>query len=759
MISALSVLIIICYGDGLSTGTGSRDSLSLGASLIGNQTITSKNGMFELGIFSPNGSNNWYLGIWYANIPEKMVVWVANRENPGKHRPGVLKLSKGGTLGLFDAGGMSLWSANVSYKPSRAVLLDSGKASLLEKLYGSRTWAFVLHLDPSGAKQFVLTWNNSVQFWESGNWDNKTFSGMPENPNRDRFNVSFKSTSSGFYFSYELQTGIPSLIKINSGGIQEFALYDNTKWIMVEIRPRDQCAAYGFCGPCGSCNSNNLEFCSCVEGFIPADKRARDSQDWSSSGCVRQSPLNCDTKKGSTDEFIEAGVTLPDDSASSYSAPNKGDCQKACLRNCSCTAFAFNSPSGRCQIWSGDLLNMNNSPSNRRGNVSIRVAALKVPKHKKWSSSQLKTIIIVSALALTVALSIISFLMWQRCRLRPPKETCAVSSEYFLRMFSYIELKIATRNFRSKLGSGGFGSVFKGCLTDGTLVAVKKLDSSSRQHDKQFRAEISSLGNIQHANLIRLRGICAEGSKRLLVYDYMPNGSLNSLLFTNNSKSKPKVLDWKTRFQIALGTARGLVYLHEECRDCVIHSDVKPKNILLDGNFSPKLADFGLAKLVGRDFSRVLTTTRGTRGYLAPEWISGLPITPKVDVYSFGMTLLEIISGRRSLDLSVQDSSQYYFPAWAAAQIYEGKMINIVDERVAAEADVEEVRRAGIVGLLCIEREEERRPSMEQVLRMLEGKMEPPTPQMPSSAVRETQAYRSNTDSDGNDIVDCGLLE
>ncbi|GLJ57540.1 hypothetical protein SUGI_1340820 [Cryptomeria japonica] len=554
MISALSVLIIICYGDGLSTGTGSRDSLSLGASLIGNQTITSKNGMFELGIFSPNGSNNWYLGIWYANIPEKMVVWVANRENPGKHRPGVLKLSKGGTLGLFDAGGMSLWSANVSYKPSRAVLLDSGKASLLEKLYGSRTWAFVLHLDPSGAKQFVLTWNNSVQFWESGNWDNKTFSGMPENPNRDRFNVSFKSTSSGFYFSYELQTGIPSLIKINSGGIQEFALYDNTKWIMVEIRPRDQCAAYGFCGPCGSCNSNNLEFCSCVEGFIPADKRARDSQDWSSSGCVRQSPLNCDTKKGSTDEFIEAGVTLPDDSASSYSAPNKGDCQKACLRNCSCTAFAFNSPSGRCQIWSGDLLNMNNSPSNRRGNVSIRVAALKVPKHKKWSSSQLKTIIIVSALALTVALSIISFLMSQRCRLRPPKETCAVSSD-------------------------------------------------------------------------------------------------------------------------------------------------------------------------------------------------------------FGMTLLEIISGRRSLDLSVQDSSQYYFPAWAAAQIYEGKMINIVDERVAAEADVEEVRRAGIVGLLCIEREEERRPSMEQVLRMLEGKMEPPTPQMPSSAVRETQAYRSNTDSDGNDIVDCGLLE
>ncbi|XP_059076875.1 G-type lectin S-receptor-like serine/threonine-protein kinase At2g19130 [Cryptomeria japonica] len=277
--------------------------------------------------------------------------------------------------------------------------------------------------------------------------------------------------------------------------------------------------------------------------------------------------------------------------------------------------------------------------------------------------------------------------MWQKSRLPPPVDTPVDSPDCFLRMFIYTELKIATRNFRSKLGSGGFGSVFKGSLPDGTLMAVNKLEGS-RQLDKQFRAEISSLGNIQHANLIRLRGFCAEGSKRLLVYDYMPNGFLNSLLFASNSKRKRKVLDWTTRFQIALGTARGLVHLHEECRDRIIHGDVKPENILLDGNFSPKLADFWLAKLVGRDFSRVLTTTRGTRGYLAPEWISRLPISPKADVYSFGMTLLEIISGRRSVDLDTEDSSKYYFPAWAATQIYQGKTISIVDEHVAAEADI-----------------------------------------------------------------------
>ncbi|XP_059076876.1 G-type lectin S-receptor-like serine/threonine-protein kinase At2g19130 [Cryptomeria japonica] len=342
---------------------------------------------------------------------------------------------------------------------------------------------------------------------------------------------------------------------------------------------------------------------------------------------------------------------------------------------------------------------MHNSPSNSRWTVSIRVAASASPKfHKPPSSSKLKTIIIMSALALALALSLFSFLMWQKYRLPPPVDTSVDSPDCFLRMFSYMELKIATRNFRSKLGSGGFGSVFKGSLPDGTLVAVKKLEGS-RQLDKQVRAEIGSLGNIQHANLIRLRGFCAEGPKRLLVYDYMLNGSLNSLLFTSNSKRKRKVLDWKTRFQIALGTARGLVHLHEECRDRIIHGDLKPENILLDGNFSPKLADFGLAKLVGRDFSRVLTTMRGTRGYLAPEGISGLPISPKVDVYSF------------------------------------------------AEADIEEVRRAGTVGLLCIEREEEMRPSMEQVGKMLEGKMEPRTPQMPSSALVDRQADRSETDS------------
>ena len=232
-------------------------------------------------------------------------------------------------------------------------------------------------------------------------------------------------------------------------------------------------------------------------------------------------------------------------------------------------------------------------------------------------------------------------------------------------------------------------------------------------------------------NLVRLRGFYVEHLERLLVYAYMPNSSLNSFLFSKLEDTE-RGLDWKTRFEIAMGTARGLVYLHEKCRDRIIHCDIKPENILLDEDFSPKIADFGLAKLIGRDFSRALTTTRGTRGYLAPEWISGLPITPKVDVYSFGMTLLEIVSGRRKLNLKVQES-RFYFPTWASSQIRRGNIVDVVDARIASEADMKEVRRAAVVAALCIQDDENERPSMSEVVKILEGRMEATAPQIPRS--------------------------
>jgi serine/threonine protein kinase len=209
--------------------------------------------------------------------------------------------------------------------------------------------------------------------------------------------------------------------------------------------------------------------------------------------------------------------------------------------------------------------------------------------------------------------------------------------------FRYSSLVHATKKFSERLGGGGFGSVFKGVLGDQTMIAVKKLDGA-HQGDKQFRAEVSSIGLIQHINLVKLIGFCCEGDKRLLVYEHMSKGSLDSHL----CKSNAPVINWSSRYKIAIEVARGLCYLHQSCRECIIHCDIKPENILLDASFIPKIADFGMAAIVGRDFSIVLTTFRGTAGYLAPEWLSGVAITPKVDVYRFGMVLLEIISGRRN---------------------------------------------------------------------------------------------------------------
>ncbi|GLJ15635.1 hypothetical protein SUGI_0257190 [Cryptomeria japonica] len=206
---------------------------------------------------------------------------------------------------------------------------------------------FALHMDPSGAKQFVLTWNNSVHYWTTGTWDGKIFSGIPEIADKQLFNVSVEGNSSGLYFTYMLVPNFNALARyvVTTLGQGQQSSFESSGWSMFWSVPRDACDVYGTC-----------------------DDRAWLSQDWASSGCVRQSPLNC-----STDRFIDNGVTLPDDEASSYAASTKKDCQEACLRNCSCTAFAFNPPSGACQVWSGDLLNMRNSTSSKiNSNVFIR---------------------------------------------------------------------------------------------------------------------------------------------------------------------------------------------------------------------------------------------------------------------------------------------------------------------------------------------------------------------------------------------------
>ncbi|KAJ4841825.1 hypothetical protein Tsubulata_051009 [Turnera subulata] len=287
--------------------------------------------------------------------------------------------------------------------------------------------------------------------------------------------------------------------------------------------------------------------------------------------------------------------------------------------------------------------------------------------------------------------------------------------------FSYRELQRSTRGFKEKLGAGGFGAVYKGVLANKTVVAVKQLEGIEHG-EKQFTMELATISCTHHLNLVRLIGFCSEGRHRLLVYEFMENGSLDNFLF-GTEKESGKLLSWEDRFNIALGTARGITYLHQDCGDYIIHCDIKPENILLDGNYNAKVSDFGLAELINpKDHRhRTLTSVRGTRGYLAPEWLANLEITSKSDVYSFGMVLLEIVSGRRNFDVS-EETNWKKFSLWAYEEYDKGNVTAILDKRLAAEdVDVKEVTRAIEVSFWCSQEQPSRRPTMGRVVQMLEG--------------------------------------
>ncbi|BAS75650.1 Os01g0890100, partial [Oryza sativa Japonica Group] len=260
-------------------------------------------------------------------------------------------------------------------------------------------------------------------------------------------------------------------------------------------------------------------------------------------------------------------------------------------------------------------------------------------------------------------------------------------------------------------------------IPDTATVAVKRLEGLC-QGEKEFRAEVSTIGKIHHKNLIRLLGFCCGGSKKLLVYEYMPNGSLDQHLFGKSNLT----LSWSTRYQITVGIAKGLAYLHEGCRDCIIHCDIKPQNILINESLAPKVADFGLSKLIGHDFSRVLTSMRGTLGYLAPEWLSGQAITSKADVFSYGMMLFEIISGKRNIEHGASTSSSMLI----AEEIPKGGEVHrLFDPELVGDANPEELARVFKVACWCIQNHPDCRPSMREIIQILEGLKPFETPPVP----------------------------
>ncbi|KAK7386246.1 hypothetical protein VNO78_26327 [Psophocarpus tetragonolobus] len=300
-----------------------------------------------------------------------------------------------------------------------------------------------------------------------------------------------------------------------------------------------------------------------------------------------------------------------------------------------------------------------------------------------------------------------------------------------LRCFTYEELQEATSGFDKVLGKGAFGIVYEGVVNMGsvTRVAVKKLNSFLLEEvQKEFKNELNVIGLTHHKNLVRLLGFCETEQERLLVYEYMSNGTLASLLF-NVLDEKPS---WKLRLQIANGVARGLLYLHEECSTQIIHCDIKPQNILLDDYYNARISDFGLAKLLNMNQSKTNTAIRGTKGYVALEWFKNMPITTKVDVYSYGVLLLEIVSCRKSVDFEAEDEQKAILTEWAYDCYTEGVIHDLVENDQEALDDKKTLEKLVMIALWCVQEDPGLRPTMRNVTQMLEGVVEVQVPPCPS---------------------------
>ncbi|XP_024960375.1 probable receptor-like protein kinase At5g20050 [Cynara cardunculus var. scolymus] len=313
--------------------------------------------------------------------------------------------------------------------------------------------------------------------------------------------------------------------------------------------------------------------------------------------------------------------------------------------------------------------------------------------------------------------------------------------------FRFKELEEATDNWKLLIGAGASGSVFRGKLKDGTAVAVKRIQHGEERGGKEFRSEIAAIASVQHVNLVRLFGYCSHSNNtHFLVYDFIPNGCLSNWIFNRpssavNANCTGGCLSWQQRSRVAIDVAKALAYLHHDCRSKVLHLDVKPENILLNENYHAIVSDFGISKLMKPDDSRIVTSLRGTKGYIAPEWLLGLGISEKSDVFSYGIVLLEIIGGRRSVKaIDVNDGDQSrkkfeYFPKIVKEKLRSGRIMDVVDPRLLnlGGIDENEVTKMVHVALWCIQHKSRRRPSMVDVVKWLEGRVavvEPPETSM-----------------------------
>lgn len=509
-------------------------------------------------------------------------------------------------------------------------------------------------------------------------------------------------------------------------------------------------------GPCGF-NSYCVDVqgrpsCQCPEGYSFTDPNVP------SKGCKQDFvSQSCDHNEASpqTDDFRFFDMPNGDWHYSDYEhIRNVAEefCRSNCLADCFCVAATFRD--GVCYKKKSPLSNgridssiegKNMVKIRKLGNSSTSITSqgngLKSSKSGKGDRNSALTIggsvLLSSSVILNFLLLLLTLFFFNKTKKTKEIQQGLVFPGMDLQCFTYEEIRKVTNGFQEEIGSGAFGTVFRGRLASdhghingNHSVAVKRFNNNVEvESDSEFKAEVRAIGRTNHRNLVKLLGFCNAEKHRLLVCEFMSNGSLASFLFGDSSR-----LQWKRRIQIALETARGLHYLHQGCSTQIIHCDIKPQNILLDENFQAKISDFGLAKLLRTDQTQTTTQIRGTKGYVAPEWFRSMPITSKVDVYSFGMLFLEIVCSRKGFDAERFDESQIVLADWAYYCYAERKLDQLVKDDNEAMEDLEMVEKYVKIAIWCIEESPAQRPTMENVVQMIEGTVEVPTPPSPSSA-------------------------
>ncbi|GJS05066.1 G-type lectin S-receptor-like serine/threonine-protein kinase, partial [Tanacetum coccineum] len=496
-------------------------------------------------------------------------------------------------------------------------------------------------------------------------------------------------------------------------------------WIVYAETGGDICARFELCGLYGSCSMNRHPPCSCMEGFEPIIPQEWEASDWS-KGCQRKVPLNCGSEYG----FKRvSGVKLPDTRKSWYNhSMTLRECDLTCRNDCSCMAYANldsrNGGSG-CLIWFDELRDI--AEFDDGDTIYIRMAATELAAHESNKRKEVLTFVL-PILSATLLLSAVARSCIKRKKMLHmkkqgeleyalAKKNTSMQTENLddIQFFSLYKVVKATNNFSdsNKLGEGGFGPVYKGVLENGQEVAVKRLSETSHQGFEEFKNELISIAKLQHRNLVKLLGYCIHENEMILIYEYMANKSLDSFIF---DETKSSMLDWPHRFHIIHGMARGILYLHQDSRLQIIHRDLKAGNILLDSDWNPKISDFGLARMfVGQDASAKTKKVVGTYGYISPEYAVHGRFSVKSDVFSFGVMVLEIVSGMKNREFSHEDHRDNLLGhAWRLYK--ENKSIELMSETLRGSAVVSELLRSIHVALLCVQHHAEDRPTMLSVI-------------------------------------------